>query len=179
MRKTILLMLALVVIFPLAVAGGVCGAEGPIKTTSKSPIHITSDRLDAYDDKGIVLFTGNVVATQDNTVINSDELYLYYDKKKGAGDSLAGITTGMRKIERIELKGNVTIKKETKIVTGDRAVFYDAEQRIIMTGNAVMRDGDNVIKGNRITVFLDENRGVVDGSGGERVTAIIYPDNTE
>jgi len=47
-----------------------------------------------------------------------------------------------------------------------------------MTGNAVMRDGDNVIKGDRITVFLEENRGIVDGPGGKRVTATIYPEDT-
>jgi len=179
MRKKILLMLALVVILPLAAAGGVCGAESPIKTNSKGPIHITSDRLDAYDDKGLVLFSGNVVAVQNDTVINADELYIYYDKKEGVGEPLADITTGVGKIERVELKGNVTIKKEKKIVTGDKAVFYNAEQRIIMTGNAVMREGDNVVRGDRITVFLEENRGVVDGTGGERVTATIYPDDNK
>ncbi len=178
MRKKILLMLVLVVIFPLAAGGGVCGAESPIQTTSKSPIQITSDRLDAYDDKGIVLFSGNVVATQDNTVINSDELYLYYDKKSGAGDSLAGITTDSGKIKMIELKGNVIMKSDERTVTGDRALFYNAEQKIVVTGNTVMREGDNVIRGDRITVFLEENRGVVDGTGGERVTATIYPDDT-
>jgi len=169
MRKKILLMLALVMILPLAAVKIVCGGE--------SPIQITSDRLDAYDDKGIVLFSGNVVATQDNTVMNSDELYLYYDKKRGAGDPLAGITTDSGQIEMIELKGNVTMKKGERTVTGDRALFYNAEQKIIITGNTVMREGNNVIRGDRITVFLEENRGVVDGTGGERVTATIYPDD--
>ena len=170
MRKKILLMLVFVMIVPLAAVKIVRGEKGPIQ--------ITSDRLDAYDDKGIVLFSGNVVAVQGDTVINADKLYLYYDKKEGAGDSLAGITTNSGKIKKIELKDNVTIKKEGKIVTGDRAIFYNVEQKIIMTGNAVMRDGDNVIKGDRITVFLEENRGIVDGSSGKRVTATIYPEDT-
>ena len=59
------------------------------------------------------------------------------------------------------------------------AVFYNADQKIIMTGNAVMMEGENVIRGTRITVFLTENRGVVDGSSGERVTATIYPGDTQ
>jgi len=48
-----------------------------------------------------------------------------------------------------------------------------------MTGNAVMMEKANVVRGDRITVFLDENRGVVDSTGGQRVTAVIYPDDTK
>ncbi len=158
--------LALVLFIAVEIA---CGEGGPIQ--------ITSDRLDAYDDKGLVLFSGNVVATQDNTVIHADELYIYYDKKKSTGKPLAGATTDAGKIERIELKGNVTMERDERTVSGDRAIFYNADQKIIVTGNSVMSEGDNVIKGERITVFLEENRGVVDGSGGERVTATIYPNN--
>ena len=164
-------MLAFAVIFPLALAMGVCGGE--------KPIQITSDRLDAYDDKSLVLFSGNVVVVQKDTVINSDELYLYYDKNGSEENAVSGITKGTGKIERIELKGNVIIKRGERTVTGDMAVFYNADQKIIMTGNAVMIEGENVIRGERITVFLTENRGVVDGSGSERVTATIYPGDTE
>ncbi|MBW2631218.1 MAG: hypothetical protein JRC90_05565 [Deltaproteobacteria bacterium] len=172
MRKKIFLILAFVVILPLVSSvKGMCGGENPIQ--------ITSDRLDAYDDKSLVLFSGNVVVVQNDTVINSDELYLYYDKKSNGGNTISGITEGAGKIERIELKGNVTIKRGERTVTGDMAVFYNADQKIIMTGNAVMMEGANVIRGDRITVFLTENRGVVNGSGGERVTATIYPGDTE
>lgn len=171
MRKKIFLILAFVVILPLASAGSVCGGENPIQ--------ITSDRLDAYDDKSLVLFSGNVVAIQKDTVINSDELYLYYDKKSSGGNVIYDITPGAGKIDRIELKGNVTMKKGERTVTGDMAVFYNTDQKIIITGNAVMMEGKNVIRGDKITVFLTENRGVVDGSSGERVTATIYPGDTK
>jgi len=171
MRKEIFLILAFAVMLPLASVMGVCGGENPIQ--------ITSDRLDAYDDKRLVLFSGNVVAVRNDAVINSDELYLYYDKKSNGGNAISGITEGAGKIEKIELKGNVTIKRGERTVTGDMAVFYNADQKIIMTGNAVMMEGENVIRGDRITVFLTENRGVVDGSSGERVTATIYPGDTQ
>ena len=171
MRKKIFLILTFVVIFPLASAGAVYGGENPIQ--------ITSDRLDAYDDKSLILFSGNVVAVQNDTVINSDELYLYYDKKSSGENAISGITEGAGKIDRVELKGNVTMKKGERTVTGDMAVFYSTDQEIIVTGNAVMMEGENVIRGDRITVFLTENRGVVDGPGGERVTATIYPDRAK
>jgi len=87
--------------------------------------------------------------------------------------------TDSGKIERIELEGRVIVKKGERTVTGDRGIFYNAEQKIIMTGNAVMMEKANVVRGDRITVFLDENRGVVDSTGGQRVTAVIYPDDTK
>jgi len=171
-KRILMLVLVLIVTLPLVAVRGVCGEKGPIQ--------ITSDRLDAYDDKSLVLFSGNVVATQDDTVIHSNELYLYYTRKTGEEKAPSGIATGAEQIERIELKGAVSIQKGTKTVTGDKAVFYNADQMIIMTGNAVMREGDNVIMGDKITVFLKENRGIVEGSGTEkRVTATIYPDETK
>lgn len=143
-----------------------------------NPIQITSDRLDAYDDKALVLFSGNVVATQDDAVIHADELYLYYEKEKKGENTPSGVTVSGGKVKRIELKGNVHIEKGERTVSGDKAVFRNADQTVVMTGNAVMREGDNVIKGDKITVFLNENRGIVESSGkNKRVTAVIYPED--
>lgn len=186
MKKRLLPILLLLTVFSLAAAGGICAADNPLKTTSKSPIQITSDRLEAYDDKALVLFSGNVVATQDDAVIRGDKLYLYYEKKtegeKAEGEKTegekapSGLTVNAGKIQRIELKGNVNMKKGERTVTGEKAVFLNANQTVVVTGNAVMREGDNVIMGDRVTVFLEENRGVVESSGAEkRVTATFYP----
>lgn len=178
MKKRFLPILLLVAVLPLAIAGGVCGAESPIQPTSRSPIQITSDRLDAYDDKALVLFSGSVVVTQDDAVIHADKLYLYYDKKNGGENTRSVTTVSAGKIKKLELMGNVNMEKGGRIVTGDKAVFHNLDQTVVMTGNAVMREGDNVITGDKITVFLKENRGIVEGSGTKkRVTATIYPKN--
>ncbi|MDD5723618.1 MAG: LptA/OstA family protein [Syntrophales bacterium] len=171
MKKRFLLLL-FVAILPLAAGGSVYGAE--------SPIRITSDRLDAYDDKALVLFSGKVVATQDDAVMRADELYLYYDKKNGDKSVPPSVTMTAGKVKRIELRGNVNMKKGERTVTGDGAVFHNADQTVVVTGNAVMREGDNVIAGDKITVFMNENRGIVESSSNKkRVTATIYPeDNT-
>lgn len=176
MKKRFLPILLLLTVLPLAAAGSVCAAENPLKTNSKSPIQITSDRLEAYDDKALVLFSGNVVATQDDAVIRGDKLYLYYDKKDNAEKGPAGVTINAGKIQRIELRGHVNMKKGERTVTGEKAVFHNADQKVVVTGNAVMREGDNVITGDTVTVFLEENRGVVESSNTKkRVTATFYP----
>ena len=179
MKKRFLPILLFVAILALALAGGgVCWAKSPLQAASKSPIKITSDRMDAYDDQALVFFSGSVVVTQDEVVMHADELYLYYDKKSDGKNTPSVTTVSAGKIKKIEMKGHVTMEKGERTVTGDRAVFHNADQTFVVTGNAVMREGDNVITGDKITVFLKDNRGIVEGSGTEkRVTATLYPED--
>ena len=148
------------------------------KTDKDQPIQIVSDRLDAYNEKKLVVFSGNAVATQGDKVIKSDRLLLYYKKgsqtpeKTGSKDiSSAG------DLEKIEAKGHVIVTQGERIVTGDLATYYQDTQKIIMTGNAVMRKGRNIIQGDRIVVYLDEDWGIVEGDNDNRVKATIYPED--
>ena len=147
------------------------------KVERDQPIHIVSDRLDAYSEKRMVVFSGNAVATQGGRTIRSDVLTLYYkEEKKSAAPPSTGEAGGPGDVERVEAKGHVTISEGDRIVTGDNAVYEQDAQKITMTGNAVMREGANIIRGDRVVVFLDENRGVVEGTANKRVTATIYPE---
>ncbi len=155
-----------------------------IKLDKDQPIQIVSDRLDAYNEKKLVVFSGHAVATQGDKIIKADRLFLYYKKdpqkdprvpeKAGAQD-----TGSAGDLEKIEAKGNVTITQGERIVTGNDAIFYQDTQQIIMIGNAVMREGRNVIHGDRIVVFLDEDRGVVESVEKSRVRATIYPEDNK
>jgi lipopolysaccharide export system protein LptA len=136
------------------------------------PIRITADRLDAYNERHMVVFSGNATAIQGAQVIKADRIWLYY--KKDPGEGTKGDLAGGN-LEKIEAKGGVTITDGQRTVTGGEAVFYRDYQKIIVTGNPVMREGENVVRGERIIVLLQENRGVIEGAKGNRVTATIYP----
>jgi lipopolysaccharide export system protein LptA len=154
------------------------GAKQRTPIDREQPIQIVSDRLEAYHEKRMVVFTGNAVATQGQRTIRSDRLTLYYkEDKKTAGRSKAE-TEGPGNLDKVEAKGHVTITEGDRIVTGEEAVFDQEAQKITMTGNAVMQEGANIIRGDRIIVFLYENRGVVDSAENKRVTATIYPGET-
>lgn len=149
---------------------------GPKQASSKQPVHITSDTLEAFNDERLIVFSGNAVAVQGDKVIRSDKLLVYY--KKGADEGKESATAGVGQggdLDRIEAKGPVRITQLKKIVTGDEAVYYQDDQKIVVFGNAVMREGPNIVKGDRITVLLDENRGIVEAPEKKRVSATIYP----
>ena len=145
------------------------------------PIQIVSDRMDAYNEKRMVVFSGNAVATQGVRTIRAERLTLYYrDDQKATGRSTVGIGgEGTGNLERMEANGQVTITEGERVATGDEAVFEQDAQKITMTGNAVLREGNNIIRGDRVLVFMNENRGVVESAEGRRVTATIYPGETK
>jgi len=149
------------------------GAKQPVP---KQPVHITSDTLEAFNDQRLIVFAGHAVAVSGDKVIRSDKLLVYY--KKGADEGKESATAGVGQggdLDRIEAKGPVRITQLKRIVTGDEAVYYQDDQKIIVSGNAVMREGPNIVKGDRITVLLNENRGIVEAAEKKRVSATIYP----
>jgi len=169
-KKLLLILLIMLVCSP---PFSVWGQE---ITPKGKPVQITSDRLDVYDSKQLAVFSGNVQVNQRDTVINSDELYVFYKKK--SGDTKETGTAGAMNagdMERIEARGRVRIVQGDRIVTGDNAVFFNEEEKVLVTGNAVLHEGKNIIKGGKITFFMKEKRGTVERAEKERVTATIYP----
>jgi lipopolysaccharide export system protein LptA len=146
------------------------------------PIEITSDRLDAYNEKKMVVFSGNVVATQQDKTIYADTLNIFYKKEPGSQpkpQAKKKPETAGGELDRIEAVGNVRIVQLNRIVTGEKAVYFQNEQKIIVTGDPVLKEGENVIKGDRVVVLLDENKGIVESSKQKRVTAVINPPEHE
>ncbi|MDO9559344.1 MAG: lipopolysaccharide transport periplasmic protein LptA [Syntrophales bacterium] len=155
-------------------------AQAPkkMKMDKNQPIQIQSDRLDAYQEKNLVIFSGHAVATQGDKTIKADRLLIYYKDKDHPATPEKSNKMDMGEagdLEKLEAQGQVVITQTNRVVTGDNAVFYQDSQQIVMTGNAVMREGKNIVKGEKIVVFLDEDRGVIEGSKHKRVTATIYP----
>ena len=182
MQKRFIPILILAAMVILVAQGSLWGQDNRskwLKGSDNKPIDIVSDRLDAYREKDLVQFSGNVVATQGERVIKSDTLELYFKKKAEGIASAAGDAAKAGDVDRIVAKGNVRITEKERIVTGEQAVFQNDEQRIVVTGNPVMREGNNVVTGDRVVVLLNENRGVVEGTTGKRVTATIYPDESK
>jgi lipopolysaccharide export system protein LptA len=130
-----------------------------------SPVTVDADQLENLQKEGLIVFTGNVVATQNSSTHYADRMEVYLDSK-GEG------------IVRTVSTGNVKIvTKDCKIGTARRAEYYDAEQRAVLVGNARVWQDDNVVTGERITIYLAEDRSVVEGGKQERVKAVFYPKN--
>jgi lipopolysaccharide export system protein LptA len=128
-----------------------------------APVTVDADQLENLQREGLVVFTGNVVATQNSSTHYADRMEVYLQPK---GDGIV----------RMVSTGNVKIvTRDCRIGTARRAEYYDAEQRVVLVGNARVWQEDNVVTGERITIFLAEDRSVVEGGKQERVKAVFYP----
>jgi lipopolysaccharide export system protein LptA len=168
LKKSVSILFVVISIVPF-IFSPLCNSESGNATAIK----IASDRLDAYEDKNLILFSGNVVVTKEDIIMNSDKIYLYYSKREVVKEN-SSASSG--EIDRLEAEGNVRVEREERVVTGDSAIFYNGEQKIVIRGNAEMKEGENVVRGDIITFFLNENRGIVESSGNGRVRATIYSD---
>ncbi len=130
---------------------------------SNSPIVIDADRMEALKREGLVIFIGNVVAKQDNSIQSADRMEVYLDEK------------GERVI-RIVSTGNVKIVTEDcRTGTARRAEYYDDEQRLRLIGDAKVWQEDNVVTGEEIEILLAEDRSTVSGGSQGRVKSVFYP----
>jgi lipopolysaccharide export system protein LptA len=134
---------------------------------SNSPIVIDADRMEAMRKEGLVIFTGNVIAKQDNSTQTADRMEVYLDDKG-------------ERVLRIISTGNVKIVTEDcRTGTARRAEYYDDDQRLLLLGNAKVWQEENVVTGERITIWLAEDRSMVESGTPERVKSVFYPKREE
>jgi lipopolysaccharide export system protein LptA len=127
------------------------------------PVTVDSDKMERFGKESLVIFTGNVVARQDNSVHYADRMEVYLDEK---GD----------RILRTVSTGNVRIiTRDCRTGTASRGEYHDLEQRVVLSGNARVWQEDNVVSGESIVIYLSQDRSVVQGGKQERVKAVFYP----
>ncbi len=152
---------------PKAPAAAKSGGGGGIGPRSNAPIVIDSDRMEASKRDGLVVFTGNVVAKQENSVQTADRMEVYLDDKG-------------ERVLRIISTGNVKIVTEDcRTGTSRRAEYYDDDQRLVLIGDAKVWQEDNVVTGERIVMFLADDRSEVEAGPQGRVKSVFYPKRDE
>ena len=116
-----------------------------------APVDVSSERIEVQDRADRAIFSGNVIARQDELTLTTDRLTIAYTNNGGV------------QIDRLDAAGGVTVRSPSETGRGDFGV-YDLSRRIItLIGNVQLdRDGSRV-SGNRLTIDLDSGRAVIDG----------------
>lgn len=140
-------------------AASVSGA-GPY--ASQQPIEITADRLEGDDLAGKATFVGGVVARQGDVTIYAGQIIVFFPTRE-------------RDIDRVEAYGAVRIVQGERVATGEKAVFFNKEGRVVLSGNPKVHQGQDFVQGEEITVYLNEERSVVTGGTKSRVNATFHP----
>lgn len=148
--------------------------QAPPAKKSSGPVHVEADRMESLQNENAVLFTGRVVAKQDNLIIHSDSMTVYYLSEEEKAKLPAGDT---RKMKKLYATGHVELQNEGWIATSDNMEYFEQERKVILTGHAKAWQDNNIVTGESITLYLDQGKSIVDRSQkpGERVKAFFYP----
>ena len=142
-------------------------ADKTMGARSNAPIVIDADRMEAFKRDGLVVFTGSVIAKQENSVQTADRMEVYLDDKG-------------ERVLRIISTGNVKIVTEDcRTGTARRAEYYDDDQRLLLIGDAKVWQEDNVVTGERIVMYLADDRSEVEAGPQGRVKSVFYPKRDE
>ena len=170
-RAVLLTAVGLTVVTAFTVAGvprttaAQTGSKARVGDDRNQPVTVDADRMERYGKEGLVVFSGNVVVRQNNSVQYADRMEVYLDEK---GDRiLRTVSTGTVKI----------ITRDCRTGTARRAEYQDLEQRVVLSGNARVWQDDNVVSGDTITIFLAQDKSIVQGGKQERVKAVFHPRN--
>ena len=134
-----------------------------LKPQGNQPVTVDADKMERFGKESLTIFTGNVVARQNNNVQYADRMEVYFDEKEN--QILRTVSTGNVRI----------ITRDCRTGTARRAEYYELDQRVVLKGNARIWQEDNVVSGDTITIFISQDRMIVEGGKQERTKGVFYP----
>lgn len=168
-RLKFLFIVLILVCFPLGVSSQQQPAQKPpveqFGLKKDVPIVIKADRMSGDRKAGVVVFEGNVVATQENAVLTAQRLTAYF--------------TEDRKISLIVAEENVNFVQGDRRGRCDKGSYFYREKKMIFEGNPIFIVGKDVISGAKIEYDMNAERVVVLSDQNKRVEAVIFPEEGE
>jgi lipopolysaccharide export system protein LptA len=133
------------------------------------PIRIQSDRAELDEQKGLSTYTGDVVITQGTSILKSDKVVVYSNKK------------GLIKIEAFGTPAQFSQQENEDSPTthayGNTIIYTRADEKLTLIDNAKLEQGKNTFSGKEI-IYNTVSR-IVTAQGGEdkahRVEIIVHP----
>lgn len=141
------------------------------KLPQEKKLHVTSDNMLVEKESSTISFSGNVIATQGDTVIKADKVsvFLFTDKEKKA------LPENMKQeIKSITASGNVRFESENRTAFADKAVYTATDHKIILTGESPrVMTGESYVTGKKIILFQNSGKVIVEGGKEKRVEALF------
>lgn len=153
-------------------AGDETGDSASRTGSSDEKIRITAERLVSDSEARFAEFSGNVKATQGDTVITADQLKIFY---KSDPKGKTGGSPGEESIDKIVANGNVKIDFENRVAVAQHAVYITETRILVLSGaDSKITSGTDYISGEKITYYRTDGKIIVEGSSDKQVEAVIH-----
>ncbi len=173
------LAILLLAVWPGPAAGAVPGAPPPAKPGEEFPLHIIANKLEADQNAGIAIFTGNVKATYEQSILYCDQLKVYFIPKQAGAGAKANGPKGAA-VKANEPKGAAVKANEPKRAAAGAApgaaagkpaggspldeLGGDQIDHIVAVGNVRYVQEDRVATGQEATYYKNKNEIVLVGN---------------
>ena len=157
-------------------AGRRISAQVPVRSPDaaelQEKIHVVADMLTSDSETRFAEFSGNVRATQGNTVITSDRLKIFYSESLAESKNLSADEGA---VKRIVATGNVRISFDNRIATAQEAVYTSESKILVLSGpQSKITSGSDSITGEKITYNRSDGRITVESGRDSRVEAVFH-----
>ncbi|WP_349293307.1 LptA/OstA family protein [Nitrospina sp. Nb-3] len=164
----------------LIAVGSSWAQEGSPNKEAPKRLEITSEKMRTEDNGRKIIFIGNVRGTWEDVVLTSKILEVYTKPRDHtqSGSSPGAEDPGQgQELEKIIALENVDVVKGTKKARGDKAVYFDKDQKMILTGtpHATAWENENILEGPEMIFYMNEDRFEVTNG----VKLILFPKDSE
>lgn len=176
--------------FGLAFALAASAAHAQAGLSDKQPVEINSDQLEVLQQDNLAIFTGNVIAVQGTTKINSDKMVVHYRKKDAAPGAPAAPAGAMDQstVERIDFEGHVLLTTPKETASGDTGIYEVPKKLVYLNTNVVLTQGENILKGETLVHDFNTGKSVINSpfhtpqgpqAPAGRVRALFMPEKKQ
>ena len=145
----------------------------PARGQDSQKVYVAADKLIADNNAQTAEFIGNVSLKRGNSVINAEQLIIYYESKT---ENKKVEADRKEMIKKFIARGNVRIRSEQIDARAQEAVYSRSDRTIILSGpDAQVTKGNNSLAGSKITLYIDTEDVRVAGGKKERVKAEFGP----
>ncbi|MGM0452118.1 MAG: LptA/OstA family protein [Thermodesulfobacteriota bacterium] len=149
--------------------------ESQNPSSGEDKIHITADRLVSDQNRQFAEFSGDVRATQGDTVIHSNRLKVFY---KSGADPGGNSKTNDEMIRKIVATGDVDIAFENRTAYSQKAVYTTHNSEVVLSGPGTRIESENnFIDGEKIIWNRRTGEMTVIGGTDKRVEAVFESDS--
>ena len=124
-------------------------------------LNILSNKMEAFENEGLVVFTGDVIATKKDFKLSCDKMYVYY----------ATDANGKKHIKKIIALGRVIIETKKWKAYADRAVYFKDQEKLVLEKNPKIWYGENLVEGDRVIIYFNQDKSEIFAENRGRVRA--------
>ncbi len=144
------------------------GTDKPAEqqTVALRDTKISADHMEYNYKESVAILTDNVVVDDARFHLTADKLFVFMvknDENAPKAEKSDGGLGGKNKLEQLYVVGNVKVVNENRRAYCDKALYTEADEKLVLTGNAVLVNIDkngkeSRVKGDKITIWTADQR---------------------